>query len=56
MNYEYYTGNPDTAEYIHSDHRCDVMGVVWGDMTQNAAIRAIDNPEDLDACPKCCDL
>jgi len=56
MNYEYYTGNPNTAEYIHSDHRCDVMGVVWGDMTQNAAIRAIDNPEDLDACPKCCDL
>ena len=56
MKYEYYTGNPDTAKYIHSDHRCEVMGVAWGDMTENAAILAIDDPNDLDTCPRCCDL
>jgi len=54
--YIYYTGNPDTGQYIHSDQKCDVMGVAWGDMTENAAIRAIDDPDDLDACPRCCDL
>ena len=56
LKYKYYTGNPDTAEYIHSDQRCEVMGVAWGDMTENAAIRAIEDPDDLDACPRCCDL
>ena len=56
LNYEYYTGNPDTAKYIHSDQRCEIMGDLWGDMTENAAIRAIEDPDDLDACPRCCDL
>ena len=56
LNYEYYTGNPNTGEYIHSDQRCEIMGNLWGDMTENAAIRAIDDPDDLDACPRCCDL
>ena len=56
LKYKYYTGNPDTAKYIHSDQRCGVMGVAWGDMTESAAIRAIDDPDDLDACPRCCDL
>jgi len=37
LKYNYYTGNPDTEQHIHSDQRCDVMGVAWGDMTKNAA-------------------
>jgi len=56
FDYQFYTGNPKSAKYIHSDRRCEVMGVVWGDMTENAAVRAIDDPDDLDACPRCCGL
>ena len=54
--YTHYTGNPVTSKYIHSDQRCEVMGNLWGDMTEDAAIRAIDDADDLDACPRCCDL
>lgn len=54
--YEYYTGNPDTEKYVHANEWCELVGDVWGNMTENAAFNAINTTGDLDACPKCCDL
>jgi len=56
MEYTHYTGKPDEDMFIHGDKHCSLLDELWGDMTENAAIRAIDDPDDLDACPRCCDL
>ena len=52
LEYKYFTGPPD-HRHFHSDHLCDGLTDLWGDMTPDVAIRAAVDKDDLDPCPKC---
>jgi len=55
--YSYYFGAEGADGYFHSDKDCDVMqGEMWGDMTENSALKAMKDDDDYDPCPECVDL
>jgi len=54
--YEYYFDREDADGYFHSDRNCEMLDELWGDMTGRAALDAMADEDDYDACPECVDL